>query len=100
MMHERHVMDDLIKKVEAVAAENNATRVKSLHVWLGALSHFSAGHFYQHFQDASRNTIAEGAILNIEENDNTYHYDAQRVRLLALDIESDDEETNAAKAET
>jgi hydrogenase nickel incorporation protein HypA/HybF len=54
-------MADVIRKVGAVAAANDATRVTHVRVRLGALSHFTAGHFRGHFADAARGTIAEGA---------------------------------------
>ena len=60
-MHERALMDDLVRKIEAVARENGAVRVTRVTVRLGALSHFTPEHFREHFDDASRGTLAEGA---------------------------------------
>lgn len=88
-MHEKYLLNDLINKVEAVAAENGATSVTSLRVWLGALSHFRAPHFRTHFQEASRHTVAHNARLDIEESDDIHHTDAQRVRLVALEVAAD-----------
>ena len=36
-------------------------RVTRITVWLGALSHFTPEHFREHFDDAARGTLAEGA---------------------------------------
>ena len=60
-MHERALMDDLIRKIADVARENGGMRVTRISVRLGALSHFTPAHFREHFADASRGTPAEGA---------------------------------------
>ncbi len=60
-MHERALMDDLLRKVLAVAEAERATRVVRIRVRLGALSHFTPEHFREHWVDASRGTLAEGA---------------------------------------
>ena len=62
-MHERALMDDLMRKIEAVALENGAVRVTRVSVWLGALSHFTPEHFREHFADAAAGTVAEGAAV-------------------------------------
>jgi hydrogenase nickel incorporation protein HypA/HybF len=60
-MHERALMQDLMREIEAVAHANGAARVTKIEVRLGALSHFTPEHFREHFVDASRGTVAEGA---------------------------------------
>ncbi len=60
-MHERALMDDLMREIESVARVDGATRVTKIEVRLGALSHFTPEHFREHFVDASRGTLAEGA---------------------------------------
>lgn len=60
-MHERALMADVIRKLEAVAREQEASRVTCVRVHLGALSHFTPEHFREHFADAARGTVAEGA---------------------------------------
>jgi hydrogenase nickel incorporation protein HypA/HybF len=60
-VHERALMDDLVRKVIAVAKSERATRVVRIHVRLGALSHFTPEHFREHWVDASRGTLADGA---------------------------------------
>jgi hydrogenase nickel incorporation protein HypA/HybF len=54
-------MDDVIRKVLAVAEAEGADRVTLVRVHLGALSHFTPDHFRDHFVEASRGTVAEGA---------------------------------------
>jgi hydrogenase nickel incorporation protein HypA/HybF len=60
-LHERALLDDVIRKVVAVAESEGADRVTLVRVHLGALSHFTPEHFRDHFREASRGTIAEGA---------------------------------------
>jgi hydrogenase nickel incorporation protein HypA/HybF len=69
-MHERALMTDLMREIEAVARADGATRVTRVSVRLGALSHFTPEHFREHFLDASRGTLAEGAAVDaLLEND-------------------------------
>jgi len=60
-VHERALMDDLVRKVVAVADAERATRVVRIRVRLGVLSHFTPEHFREHWVDATRGTLAEGA---------------------------------------
>ncbi len=63
-MHERALMADLMREIEAVARADGAGRVTRVAVRLGALSHFTPEHFREHFVDASRGTLAEGATVD------------------------------------
>ena len=54
-------MDDLVRKVLAVAEAEDASSVSRIRVRLGALSHFTPEHFVEHWIDASRGTLADGA---------------------------------------
>lgn len=63
-MHERALMADVIRRVDQVAAANGAVRVTAVSVRLGALSHFTAAHFREHFAEAARGTVAEGAAVD------------------------------------
>ena len=63
-MHERALMKDVMRKIEEVALSGGATRVTRVSVRLGALSHLTPEHFQEHFEDASRGTIAEGAEID------------------------------------
>ncbi len=63
-MHEHALLRDVMRKIEEVAAEQGAARVSRVAVRLGALSHFTPEHFREHFVDASRDTIAEGATVD------------------------------------
>ena len=61
-MHERALMHDVMRKIEEVAAAGGAARVDPRRRCAsGALSHFTPEHFREHFADAARGTLAEGA---------------------------------------
>jgi hydrogenase nickel incorporation protein HypA/HybF len=60
-VHERALMQDVIRRLDELARADGARRVTRVGVRLGALSHFTAEHFREHFVDASRGTVAEGA---------------------------------------
>lgn len=85
-MHEFGLMKDLLRKIEHIAAENKATKVESISVWLGAFSHITPEHFREHFVDGSAGTIAENAELRIEKSDDTEDPNAQEILLKSIDV--------------
>jgi hydrogenase nickel incorporation protein HypA/HybF len=87
-MHEHALMTDVMRKVEAVAAEEGAGRVVRLAVRLGALSHFTPEHFREHFVDASRGTIAEGAEVDAVVDADVAGEHAQDVILESVEVEA------------
>lgn len=86
-MHERALMTDLMREIEAVAAADGATRVTRVSVRLGALSHFTPEHFREHFVDASRGTLAEGAAVDAVLADDLDDPRATGVVLESLEVE-------------
>ena len=86
-MHEKALMDDLMRKIDAQAQAEGAVRVTKIRVRLGALSHFTAAHFREHFEDASRGTLAEGAEVDAELRTDPTEAAAQGVVLESIDIE-------------
>ncbi len=86
-MHERAVMEDLVRKLEATARDEGALRVTRVEVRLGALSHFTPAHFREHFEDAARGTLAEGAAVGAELRTDTTAPDAQGVVLESVELE-------------
>ena len=85
-MHEHSLMADLIAKILAVAADNDGRQVTRVAVWLGALSHLSAAHFREHFEQAARGTIAAGATLEIELSADIHHPEAADIRLRSVEL--------------
>ena len=86
-MHERKLMEDLMQKIEAEASAAGARRVTAVRVRLGALSHFTEAHFREHFADASRGTVAEGAEVAAELRADPTEPEAQGVVLESIDVE-------------
>ena len=89
-MHEKALMDDLMRTIDARARAENALRVTRIRVRLGALSHFTEAHFREHFVDAARGTIAEGAEVDAELETDPTAPRAQGVVLEAIDVELDE----------
>ena len=86
-MHERALMDDVMRKVDAVARDNGASRVTRIGVRLGALSHFTPEHFREHFVDASRGTLADGAEVDAVLEDDVHAPNADGVVLESVEVE-------------
>lgn len=85
-MHERALMDDLVSKVLAVAEAEQAARVVSIRVRLGALSHFTPEHFVEHWADASRGTVAEGSRVEATVESDVTGDAAQGVTLESVEV--------------
>lgn len=86
-MHEMSLMNDLVNKINGIAEEQKATKVTSVKVRLGALSHISADHFREHFIDGTKGTIAEGAQLETEVSEDINDPNAQDILLLGVDVD-------------
>jgi len=87
IMHEHSLMNDLMGKILTIAQENKASRVVSVEVWLGALSHMSPSHFQEHYDESSKDTIAEGAKLHCEVSTDIHHPNAQDILLKNVEVE-------------
>lgn len=87
-MHEASLIRDLINKIDALAADEDAARVTAVRIWLGALSHMSADHFREHFVHASKDTIADGASLDIDVSTDIHDPNAQALLLHSIEVEA------------
>lgn len=87
-MHEKVLMEDLVRRIEAAAREEGAARVTRIRVRLGALSHFTERHFREHFAHAARGTVAECAAVEATLDGDTTAAGAQGVMLESIDVES------------
>lgn len=85
-MHERALMEDLVREVLAVAAAEGAPSVTRIRVRLGALSHFTPEHFVEHWADATRGTPAEGADVDATLDADLTSEAAQGVVLEAVEV--------------
>lgn len=88
-MHEATLLKTLVAKIEALAAEQGASRVSRVEVTLGALSHFTEDHFREHFEEATLGTKAQGAALSAVLDTDLTAKDAQHVRLESIEVETD-----------
>jgi hydrogenase nickel incorporation protein HypA/HybF len=87
-MHEHSLMKSLMKRIEEVAAEAGGGRVVGIKVWLGAFSHMSESHFEEHFRDASRGSLAEGARIEATVSDDQRDPRAQDIFLESVELEA------------
>ncbi len=86
-MHERALMTDVMRRIDEEAKAQGAARVSRVAVRLGALSHFTVEHFREHFADASRGTIAEGADVDVVLDDEITGPHATDVVLETVEVE-------------
>jgi hydrogenase nickel incorporation protein HypA/HybF len=86
-MHEQAVMRDLVRHIVTVAEAEGATSVTQVEVQLGALSHFTPEHFREHYADATRGTIAEGASVETAVEEDPADARAADVVLLGMELE-------------
>jgi hydrogenase nickel incorporation protein HypA/HybF len=89
-VHEKHLTEDLVRELESIAAAEGGRRVTRIQVRLGALSHFTAAHFREHFEDAAAGTLAEGAAVDAVLAGDPTAPDAQGVLLEAVELELSD----------
>lgn len=85
-MHEAGLIRDLLSKINELATKEEAQSVTRVSVWLGALSHISAGHFREHFSNETAGSIAAGAELEIETSDDINHPQAQDILLRSIEV--------------
>jgi hydrogenase nickel incorporation protein HypA/HybF len=86
-VHEKALMQDVMREIRARAGGEGASRVTRVRVRLGALSHFTPAHFREHFEDAARDTLAEGAEVDAELRTDPTEPAAQGVVLVSIDVE-------------
>jgi hydrogenase nickel incorporation protein HypA/HybF len=80
-------MTDVVRKVEEVARAEGAARVTRVEVRFGPLSHFTPEHFREHFEDATRGTCAEGAVVDAVLDDDLTGERAAGVVLVGVEVE-------------
>jgi len=86
-MHEASLLNDLMRKISNIAAEQNALRVTKVSVWVGAMSHMSASHFRDHFVQASCGSVADGADLEVTVDDDIHNDNAQDILLRNIEVD-------------
>jgi hydrogenase nickel incorporation protein HypA/HybF len=86
-VHEKALMDDVVRKVVEVAYDNGGVSVVRVSVWLGALSHFTPEQFREHFAEAARGTPAEGAEVEAVLDDDPQAPNADGVVVESVEVE-------------
>ncbi len=87
-MHEGTLITDLVHKVEAIALQENAKRVKSVSIRVGDFSHASPEHLREHFEHDTKGTVAEGARLEVQTISDIRDPKALEIVLESLEIET------------
>ena len=88
-MHERSLMDAILRRIQSEADAAGATRVTTVRVRVGPLFHGSAEHLGEHFAEAAHGTIAQHArlVVRVDESADTRY--AQDVFLESIDLEDE-----------
>lgn len=86
-MHEHSLLNDLMRKIEQVVRDQNASRATKVTIKLGAFSHISPNHFKEHFDQAKPGTVAENAELEVYASDDQSDPLAQEMILESLEVE-------------
>ncbi len=86
-MHEASLLANFMRRLDEIAVAEHAQRVVGVSVRLGALSHFSAEDFAEHFERAAAGTIADGARLTVAVSDDLEDPGAQDVMLEKIEVE-------------
>ena len=86
-MHEASLMRGLMAQIEQIAGDAKASRVTKVKVWCGALSHMSAEHFAEHFDQVAAGSIAEKAELDVTVSDDLTDERAQDIVLESIDVD-------------
>jgi hydrogenase nickel incorporation protein HypA/HybF len=88
-MHEHALMADIMREILKTAEAQNARVVTGVSVWLGPLSHMTAEHFAEHFEDAAAGTIAAGATITATTSTDIHHPHAAGVMIEGIEIEGE-----------
>jgi len=86
-VHDRAVMDDLLREIDHIVRSEGATRVRTLRVTLGALAHMTPEHFREHLLAAAPGTPVEGAGVECDCDTDPRAPGAQGIRLRSLELE-------------
>lgn len=88
MSHEFSLMTNLIRQIEQIAAEQGGRPIAGVRVRLGALTAISDDHFREHFVEAALGTIAAGAALSIEHDEDPLDPFARDILLESVEVEA------------
>ncbi|WP_222615359.1 hydrogenase/urease maturation nickel metallochaperone HypA [Persicimonas caeni] len=81
------LLRDLLRKIELIAAQEEASRVVGVKVRIGALAHISGEHFREHFEQATEGHVAEDAELEVVEMTDESDPLAQEIVLESIQVQ-------------
>ncbi|CAN5388143.1 hypothetical protein BH10PLA2_BH10PLA2_33980 [soil metagenome] len=83
-MHEKSLLRGLLTQIETMARQNRATRVSVVRVKLGPLAHIEPSHLREHFVEASKGSLADGATLEIAVTEELHDISLESIDVEAL----------------
>lgn len=86
-MHEEAILRDLVRKVDEVARAAGGRPVVRVRLRVGALAHLTGPQAETRWPDLARGTWGAGARIEVDAGTDVSDPDAQRVRLVSVDIE-------------
>ncbi len=83
-MHETGMIRGLVQKMGTLKEPHQ--KIKSVTIWLGALSQISPSHFREHFELETPGTLAEGVELFLETSTDVYDANATNIVLKSFEV--------------
>ncbi|HET9492632.1 MAG TPA: hydrogenase maturation nickel metallochaperone HypA [Chloroflexia bacterium] len=86
-MHESGLMQEIVREVTQAAAQNGGGRVVSVRLRAGVMSPYGDDAIRAHFEHMAEGTLAEGALLVIEHDEDPRSPIAQGVVVETIEVE-------------
>lgn len=90
-MHEHSLLNALLRQIQQLSFEQLPLKPERITVQLGALSHISAEHFREHFEQAIAGGPFAALQLDIETSHDIHADNAQDIVLKSIDFIDDDD---------
>jgi hydrogenase nickel incorporation protein HypA/HybF len=68
-VHEQSFLRGLLTQIDALARQHRAARVSVVRIKIGPLAHIEPEHLREHFIEAAKGSVADGARLDIAVTD-------------------------------
>lgn len=88
-MHEEALLRDLVRKVDELAVRERATTVRTVRLWVGALSHLRADDLISQWARVAAGTAGARAVVEAVTSTDVRDPRAQGVVLVSLDLAHD-----------
>jgi hydrogenase nickel incorporation protein HypA/HybF len=87
-MHEWSLIAALMRKLQAIAREQQPNKIVGVRIRLGALSHLAPALVREHFAQVARGTAVEGVRVDIEVSAEITDAHAQDILLESVEVET------------